>query len=209
MTVREDREVSGPPAMILAAVATAAENLGYTVLDVRPDEGLAIATTPLTVSRVTLGYIVTARVRERPNGSLLSVDVTPRLGSWARQGAQDTLDELVREFQAVVQAPKARVRSPDTARSGERPFGFWPEILALAWAVLSIGTYGLLIGSWGWIPAAAGGLGALMVARPTVDEWWSWVITGLAFLSLPFGILGALARRMLVATQLWVEMEKA
>lgn len=203
MTVREDRELPGPPAKALAALATAGENLGYSVRDVRADKGLLLMSSGPKIAGASLGFLVAARVRRLRDGSLLSIDVTPVLGSWAVHSAREALDELVREFQAVMAAPKARIRSPEKARPGHRPFGYTPEILALVWAGLTVSIYGLGFGGWGWAPAALSLVGAGAIFRPLPDAWWSWTITAVALLTLPFGALGAIARRLALANHYW------
>lgn len=203
MTVREERRVAGPPSMTLAAVATAGENIGFTVRGLRRDAGLVLMTSPLTLEGATLGYIVTARVREASKGSHLSIDVTPRLGSWGASAAEDALRRLVQEFQVVLEAPKARIRRPELGEAGPRPFGYRPEILAASWALLGLLVFGVGFGSWGWLMAGAAVVGAALHAEPRTDAWWSWTVTGLALLSLPFGGLGALARRLALANLYW------
>lgn len=206
VTVREDREVSGPPSMALAALATAGENLGYAVRDVRKESGLLLMSSWPRMTGATLGFLVTARVRRRRQGSLLSVDVTPVLGSWAVHSAREELNRLIREYQVVLEAPKARIRPPEKRSPGGRPFGYLPEILAGAWGVLTVLVYGVGIGGWWWTVAAASVAGAVMIANPLTEDWWSWTVTGLVLLSLPFSVLGAVARRLALAGTYWQGM---
>lgn len=203
MSVREDREVAAPPAKTLAGITTAGENRGYTILDVRLKEELLLMVSPLSMRGFSFGFIITARVQPRPQGSILSVDVTPRLGSWALESARDELHELVREFQAVLSAPKARIRAPQKKRPGPRPFGFKPELLAVLWGVSSVAIYGLLIGGWGWIPAVSGVMGAFMLSTVRLETWWLRAVSVAAVASLPFGLLGLIARRLATVTAYW------
>jgi hypothetical protein len=203
VTVREDREVAAPAPLALAAIGTAGENLGYTVRDVRPDDGLLLMTSPMTLRGISLGYVVTVHVRALDRGSQLSVDVTPRLGSWAASSAQDALDELIQELQTVLAAPKARVRRPDVDENEAAPFGYRPPVLAAAWAFSSVAFYGLLVGGWGWIPAGAALAGALLHAEPSTARWWTVAAVALAVVSLPFGAMGELARRLARANLFW------
>lgn len=203
MTVRQDREIDGPPSKALAALATAGENLGYTVRDVRTDPKMVLMSSGVTLSGASFGFLVTGRARRRRRGSLLSIDVTPVLGSWAVHSASERLDQLVREFQAVLSAPKARIRAPEKKRPGSRPFGYIPEVLAAAWALLALLVYGFGFGGWLWLPAAGSVGGAAMVAKPRTEAWWSWTVVGLSLLSLPFGLFGAIARRLALANTYW------
>lgn len=206
MTVREDRDVDGPPAMALAALATAGENLGYAVRDVRTEDRALLMSRGPTLKGASLGFLITARARPHRSGSRLSVDVTPILGSWAMGSAQEELDDLVREFQAVVSAPKARIRRPEKTSPGPRPFGYQPVLWSFGWGLLSLLVYGVLVGGWFWIPAGAGSLGALMALQPRTERWWNWIVTGLAIGSIPFGALGAVGRRLALTNHLWEEM---
>lgn len=203
MSVREDREVAAPPAKTLAGITTAGENRGYTTLDVRPQEKLLLMVSPLSMRGFSLGFIITARVQPQAQGSLLSVDVTPRLGSWALESARDELLDLVREFQAVLAAPKARIRAPQKKNPGSRPFGYKPELLAVLWGLSSLAGYGLLIGGWGWVPAVLGVMGAFMLSSVRVEPWWVRAVSVAAVASLPFGLLGLIARRLATATVYW------
>lgn len=206
VTVREEREVDGPPAMVLAALATAGENRGYTVRDVRTDENVLLMYTGMKLRAASVGFLVTARARRRPRGSQLSVDVTPLLGSWGVEASREELDDLVQEFQAVMGAPKARIRRPDKAKPGLRPFGWTPEILAALWAISSLAIYGLGFGGWGWIPAAAGTVGAASVVFPQPSTAWRWFVTLCAVISIPFGALGPIARRLSLTNEYWADI---
>lgn len=203
MSVREDREVAEPPAKVLAAMATAGENQGYKVLDVRPKERLLLMGSSVTLKGFSFGFIVNVRVVPRRRGSRLSIDVTPRLGSWALESSNEELHSLVREFQAVLAAPKARIRSPKKVRPGVSPFGFYPEIFAVLWGLSSLVVYGFLVGGFGWIPAVFGVAGAFMIASPRLEPWWEWGVTAAGVASLPFGLLGLMARRMATASAYW------
>lgn len=206
MTVREEREVDGPPAKVLAALATAGENRGYTVRDVRTDENVLLMYTGVTLRAASLGFVVSARARRRPRGSQLSVDVTPLLGSWAVEASREELDRLVQEFQAVMGAPKARIRRPEKAKPGLRPFGWTPEILAALWAVSSLAIYGLGFGGWAWIPAVAGTVGAAAVVFPQPSTPLRWFVILCAVASIPFGVLGAIARRLSLTNEFWTDI---
>lgn len=203
MTVREDREVRAPPAKTLAALATAGENLGFTVRDARARPGLLLMTTKPSLKGASLGFIITARARRFNQGTRLGVDATPVLGSWARKSADNVLDELIQEFQAVMGAPKARIRRPKRAAQGHLPFGRAPLALGVIWAASSVILYGLVGGGWWWIPAVLGGIGGLMLTKPQPEPWWSQTITLLAILSFPFGLLGSIARKQGRANELW------
>lgn len=203
MTVREDREVRAPPAKTLAALATAGENLGYTVRDVRARPGLLLMTTTPSLKGASFGFIIVARARRFNEGTRLAVDATPVLGPWARKSADGTLDDLIHEFQAVMGAPKARIRRPKRAAKGSRPFGRAPLALGLTWAASSVVFFGLVGGGWWWIPAVLGGIGGLMLAKPQPEPWWSQTTTLLAILSIPFGLLGLVARKLGRTNELW------
>lgn len=195
--------MSVSPAKTLAALATSGENLGYTVLDVRPKSGLLLMASSWKLTGLSLGFISTARIQGKARGSSLSVDVTPRLGFWSTPKARNELDALLQEFQTVLDAPRARIRGPKKKRPGERPLGFLPEILASVWAVLSILVYGLMIGGWGWVPALAGAAGGGLLFASRSDAWWNWLVTGLGVLSLPFGAIGFIARRLSLVAVYW------
>lgn len=205
MTVREDREVRAPPAKTLAALATAGENLGYTVRDVRVTPGLLIMTTSPSLKGASLGFIITARARRFNRGTRLAVDATPVLGGWARKSADQALDDLIHEFQAVMSAPKARIRRPRLAGKGSSPFGRAPLAFGLMWAASAVVFYGVVGGGWWWIPAALGGIGGLLLLRPQPEPWWSQTATLLGILSFPFGLLGLVARKLARTNQLWEE----
>lgn len=206
MTVREEREVDGPPAKTLAALATAGENRGYTVRDVRADENVLLMYTGLKLRAASLGFLVTARARRRPRGTQLSLDVTPLLGAWAVEASREELDRLVQEFQAVMSAPKARIRRPKKAKPGLRPFGWTPEILAVSWAVSSLVVFGLGFGGWAWILAVAATIGAAAVIFPEPSTPLRWLVTSCALASLPFGVLGAIGRRLSLANEYWADI---
>ncbi len=203
MTVREDREVRAPPAKALAALATAGENLGFTVRDVRVRPGLLLMTTRPSLKGAAFGFIITARARRFNEGTRLGVDATPVLGAWARKSADKALDDLIHEFQAVMGAPKARIRRPDRKAKGLLPFGRAPIALGLMWGASALVFYGLVAGGWWWIPGGLGGLGGAMVLKPQPEPWWSQTVTLLAFLSLPFGLLGLIARKLARTNRLW------
>ncbi len=203
MTVREDREVRAPPAKTLAALATAGENLGFTVRDVRARPGLLLMTTKPSLKGASLGFIITARARRFNEGTRLGVDATPILGAWARQSADNVLDGLIQEFQAVMGAPKARIRRPQRAAEGDLPFGRAPLMLGLFWAAGAVVLYGLVGGGWWWIPAVLGGTGGLMLIKPQAEPWWNQTITLLGVLSFPLGVLGLVARKQARANELW------
>lgn len=203
VTVREDREVRAPPAKTLAALATAGENLGFTVRDVRAGPGLLLMTTKPSLKGASLGFIITARAQRFNRGTRLGVDTTPVLGAWARKSADGVLDDLIQEFQAVMGAPKARIRRPKRAAQGDLPFGRAPLVLGLFWAASALVLYGLVGGGWWWIPAVLGGIGGVMLVKPQPEPWWSQTVTLLGVLSFPFGLLGLIARKQARTNELW------
>ncbi|MDX1611402.1 MAG: hypothetical protein R3185_03470 [Candidatus Thermoplasmatota archaeon] len=202
MTVREDREVAAPPAMTLAALATAGENLGHRVRDVRTKPGILLMTAPMRIRGASSGFIVTARARRFNQGTRLGIDVTPLVGSWARRSADQVLSDLTREFQRVMQPPHARIRKPKRTNPGA-PFGGAPRWWSLLWAAVSLVVFGLMLGGFFWVPAAAGVLGSVLLWFPQDTRWWNRTVTVLALLTLPGGLVGMAARRMARANLLW------
>lgn len=203
MTVQDEREVRAPPAMVLAALGTAGENLGWKVRDVRAREGLLLMSTGLSLRGASLGFIVTARARRFNQVTKLTLDATPLVGSWALKSADATVQALIREFQLVMSAPQARIRRPERASPGGAPFGALPQVLGVVWALLTGVLFGLAGGGWFWVPALAGILGGGLLLVPRTSAWWSRSLTVLALVSLPFGLIGAIARRMARANALW------
>lgn len=204
VSVRRTLEVEEPPAKTLAALATAAENLGYEVRRVDLDHGVAVAASPWTREAASLGFILTAWVRApQPPTTLVELDVTPRLGSWAVKGAKDRVQEIRRELHHVLQAPKARIRRPSQAGRPDRPFGFRPEIAGSLWALSSLAVYGVLVGGLWWIPAVVGFLGGALLAYPWGSRAWALAVALAGTLSLPFGALGLVYRREGLAHAYW------
>lgn len=203
VSVREDRTLGVSPTKALAALATAGENLGFIVQDIRVEQGIILMSSPLSVSGFSFGFIATARIKEEDKGSQLSIDLTPRFGFWSLNRARNELDELLQEFQTVLDAPHARIRAPTKNRPGARPFGFVPEILGVLWAVLTLAFYGVLLGGWWWLFVLPGIVGAGLILESRAEPWWTWTVTGLGLMSLPFGVLGLIARRLALANQYW------
>lgn len=203
MSVRRTRTVEAPPAKALAALATAAENLEYTVRRADPGRGLLVAAGPWTREAASLGYIATARTRARPPEVEVEVDVTPRVGFWALPGSAERADALLEEFDRVLQAPKARIRRPVQAGRPERPFGYRPTLAGVAWALTSLLVYGVAAGGAWWVPAALGTLGGGLLAFPRPSRLWGLAVTAAAIGSVPFGLLGIGFRREALAQAYW------
>lgn len=205
MTLRAERRLDASPAKALAALATAAESQGYTVRDVDTGQRLLLLRSRPRLRAASLGFIVSAKARRSKRGCLLAVDLTPVLGSWAISSGQAALDDLLEEFQLVLSAPRARIRPPKRVSPGTRPFGYQPEVLGVLWVLSTLVVYGLVLGGWFWLPVAAAAAGAGLLLAPRTEGWWNHVLTGLAVVSLPFGVLGAAARRLARANLLWAE----
>jgi hypothetical protein len=203
VSIRRTIMVDDPPAKLLAALVTAAENLHHTVRRADPSAGVAIATSPVTREALSFGYIVTAHVQRAGSGTRLALDVTPRVGFWALKGAGDQADDLVEELRHVLKAPKARIRRPAQAGRPDRPFGYRPETGAAVWAAASVLVFGLLVGGRWWIAAAAGAIGGLLLVFPHPGRRWSLPVAIAGLLSLPFGLLGIALRRESLAHAYW------
>lgn len=203
MSIRRRLELDQPPAKVLAALATAGENLGYTVRRADPSLGIVVMTSPWTREAVSFGYIATGSVERSGASTRVDVDLTPRVGFWALKGSAEQADELVEELRNVLKAPKARIRRPSQAGRPERPFGYRPEIAAALWALASLVVFGVLVGGLWWIAAGAGLVGGLLLAMPTEGRRWSWPVTIAGLLSLPFGLIGIGLRREALAQAYW------
>lgn len=189
--------------MVLAGLATAGENINYAVRRADPSLGLVVMTSPWTREAMSFGYIATGRVEAEGSTARVEIDITPRVGFWALKGSAEQADELVEEFRRVLKAPKARIRRPEQTGRPDRPFGYRPEIGAVIWALTSVLVYGVLAGGRWWIPAAAGAIGSLLLARPSTGKIWSIPVTIAGILSLPFGFVGLGLRREALAQAYW------
>jgi hypothetical protein len=207
VSVRRTDQVAGPPTKALAALCTAGENLGYTVRCVDADRGVVVMTGPITAQALSFGYIATAFVERADAGSKLHLDITPRLGFWALGGAGDEGTELVNETRNVLQAPKARIRRPEIADPSDRPFGYRPQALGLAWTLLSWFVYAVGFGGILLASGIAGTIGGLLLIYPLSNRAWNGLLTGLALLSFPFGILGAIGRHKGRTQALWRDLK--
>lgn len=205
MSIRRTLELDQPPAMVLAALATAGENSEFTVRRADPSLGVVVMTSPWTREAVSFGYIATGSVESEGGRCHVEIDVTPRVGFWALKGSAEQADRLVEELRRVLQAPKARIRRPGQSGRPGRPFGYRPEIGGLVWAVPSLLVFGVLVGGGWWIPAVAGLAGGVLLARPIGRRLWSAPLTVAALLSLPFGLVGLALRREALAQAYWRE----
>lgn len=204
MSIRRTVEIEAPPAKALAALATAGENLEYTVRRIDRELGLALLASPWTREAASFGYILTGVVTSvEPPVVTLQVEVTPRMGFWALKGSAEQADEVLEELERVLQAPKARIRAPQQAGQKDRPFGYRPEVAGALWAVGSLVVYGLGVGGGWWGPAGAGLLGGLLLAVPSRSSLWTVAIIVLGVASIPFGLLGLSFRREALAQSLW------
>lgn len=190
--------------MVLAALATAGENLDYVVRRADPALGVVVMTSRWMEEKVSFGFIATGLV-EVAGSSTVSVelDVTPRVGFWAVAGSAEQADALVQELRHILQAPKARVRRPRQAGRPGRPFAYRPEIGGALWALASLLVYGLLVGGWWWIAATAGGIGGLLLALPSDHRAWGILVNLSSLLSIPFGFVGFSLRREALAQAYW------
>lgn len=204
MSVQRTVTVEEPPAKALAALATAGENLEYTVRRIDPEAGVLVMTSPWTREAVSFGYIATGRIAAAdPPEVKVEIDVTPRMGFWSLKGSGEQADEIIRELSHVLYAPKARIRRPNQSGKPHRPFGYRPEVAGVLWALLAVLFYGLGVGGEWWIAAAAGVVGGLLLARPFGNRVWSFTVAILGLLSFPFGVIGWLLRREALAQALW------
>lgn len=203
MSIRRTFAIDQPPAKVLAALATAGENLEYTVRRADPSLGVAVMTSPWTREAFSFGYIATGRVERGPGKTHVEIDVTPRVGFWALRGSASQADQLVEELRHVLKAPKARIRRPSQAGRPERPFGYRPEVGGASWALGSLLVFGLLAGGAWWIAAWAGIVGGALLAFPHSGRVWSLPVTVAGLLSLPFGLIGLGLRREARAQAYW------
>lgn len=203
MSIRRTLEIEASPAKVLAALATAGENLEYAVRRADPSLGVVVMTSPWTREAVSFGYIATGHVEPADGGVRVEIDVTPRVGFWALEGSAGQADALLEELRYVLKAPKARVRRPEQAGRPDRPFGYRPEIAGAVWAVSSVLVFGLLVGGRWWIAAVAGLLGGALLLRPSQGKRWSLPLTVAGLLSLPFGLIGLGLRREALAQAYW------
>lgn len=203
MSIRRTLSIDQPPAKVLAALATAGENLEYTVRRADPSLGVVVMTSPWTREAVSFGYIATGRVERGSPKTRVEIDVTPRVGFWALRGSASQADALLEELRSVLKAPKARIRRPSQAGRPGRPFGYRPEIAGAIWALASLLVFGLLVGGGWWLAAGAGIVGGLLLAFPRGGRAWSVPVTIAGVLSIPFGILGLALRREALAQAYW------
>lgn len=208
MSIRRTLEVDSSPAKVLAALATAGENLDYTVRRADPSLGVVVMTSPWTREAISFGYIATGRVAPGGDNVEVEIDVTPRVGFWALKGSAQQADQLLEELRHVLKAPKARIRRPAQSGRPDRPFGYRPEIAAAAWGSTSLLVFGLLVGGRWWIAALAGVLGSILLFRPTEGKRWTFPVAIAAILSLPFGLLGLGLRREALAQAYWKEAKQ-
>lgn len=203
MSVRRSVTLQEPPPKVLAALATAGENLGYDVRRADSSHGLIVMTSPWTWAAASLGFVATASLETDAPEVRVELDVTARLGFWSLKSSGRQATDLVQEMGSVLQAPQARIRRPEQTGSAERPFGVKPEIAGGLWGLSTLLVYGLLVGGNWWVPALAGAVGGLLLALPHPSRTWSLAVLVLGLISFPFGFIGLSLRREALAQAYW------